>query len=151
MAAQYDITTGALTSGFTASVARTLLEGVTDASGPPPEWIDYHVYNMAVSGFTVVEFCTYAATGTGTAATARKHGQAVGVSRSTWKSAMTVEGTTPTVLWHETYLNPFSLRIQYPLGRELFHPVSTVQGIRVNTSVVPDATHPCGCSLTIEE
>jgi len=151
MAAQFDITSGALTSGFTAATARTLIEGVTDANGPPPEWIDYHVYNIAASGFTVVEFVTYAATGTGSAYTPKRHGQSVGVARSTWKTAMTVEGSTPVVLWHETYLNPFSLRIQYPLGRELFHAVSTVQGLRVTPSVVPDATHPCGASLTIEE
>ena len=150
MAVQFDITTGIVTSGFTASVARTVLEGVSTAN-VPPEWCEYAICNQAASGYTIVEFCTYAATGTGTAYTPKRHGQAVGVAASTWKVNDTVEPTTPVVVWSEVYANPFSLRMQYPLGREFFHAVSTVQGIRVTTSVVPDATHPFIASLMIEE
>jgi hypothetical protein len=106
---------------------------------------------MAATGYTIVDLATYTATGTGTAYTPKKHGQAVGIAETTSKVNMTVEGAGGAILWSEVYANPFTLRIQYPLGRELFHPVSTVQGIRLTTSVVPDATHPAGASLCIEE
>ncbi len=150
MVVQFDISSGTVTTGFTASVARTMIEGVSTAN-VPPEWCEYFVSNQAATGYTIVEFCTYAATGTGTVYVPKRHGQAVGVAASTWKVNDTVEPTTPVVVWAEVYANPFSLRIQYPLGREFFHAVSTVQGIRVTPSVVPDATHPLIVSLMIEE
>lgn len=106
---------------------------------------------MAATGYTVVDLCTYTATGTGTAYTPKRHGQAVGTAESTWKVNMTVEGTGVAVVYSRIYANPFSLDISYPLGREFFHAVSTVQGLRVTTSVVPDATHPFVASLMIEE
>jgi hypothetical protein len=106
---------------------------------------------MAATGYTIVDICTYTATGTGTAYTPKKHGQAVGTAETTAKVNMTVEGAGVAVLWSEVYANPFTFRIQYPLGRELFHAVSTVMGIRLNPSVAPDATHPAGASLMIEE
>ena len=151
MATQYDIQTGQLTSGFTASTARTLIEGTTTSTQNAPEWIEYSVYNMAASGFTVVEICTYTASGTGTAYTPKRHGTASGTAVSTWKTAMTVEGTGGAVVWHDVFANPFTFRIQYPLGREFYHPASTVMGIRITPSVAPDSTHPAGASLSIEE
>jgi hypothetical protein len=150
VAVQFDVVAATVSTGWAAGTARTVLE-LTSGANHPPEWCEYSISNMAASGYTVVEFCTYAATGTGTTYTPKKHGQAVGTAEATAKVNMTVEGSTASVLWAETYANPFTLRIQYPLGRELFHPVSTVMGIRLTPSVVPDATHPSITSLTFEE
>jgi hypothetical protein len=150
MAVQFDIFAVPLSTGWTAATARTVIEAVSGANHPP-EWAEYVVYNMAASGYTIVDLCTYSATGTGTAYTPKKHGQAVGVAETTAKVNMTVEGAGGAIVWSEVYANPFTLRIQYPLGRELFHPVSSVMGIRLTPSVVPDATHPAGACLMIEE
>lgn len=151
MATQYDITAASVSTGWIAGTARTLIEGTTTGAQNLPEWIEYSVYNMAATGYTVVEFVTFAATGTGTAYTPKRHGTAIGTAVSTWKVNNTVEGTTPTVLWSEVFLNPFTFRLQWPLGRELLHPASTVMGIRLTPSVIPDATHPAGANLSIEE
>jgi hypothetical protein len=150
VAVQFDVVAAPVSTNWVAATARTVIECVSGANHPP-EWCEYVVFNMAATGYTTVDFVTYAATGTGTAYTPKKHGQAVGTAETTAKVNLTVEGTTPSVLWSEVYANPFTLRIQYPLGRELFHPVSTVMGIRLTPSVVPDATHPAGASLMIEE
>lgn len=150
MAVQYAIYAAPVTTGWVAGTARTVIEGVTGSS-VPNEWVDYAVYNMAATGYTIVDFCTYAATGTGTAYTAKRTGTGVGSVVSTWKTNMTVEGTTGTIFWSEVYANPFTLRMQLPLGRETFHNVSTVQGIRLTPSVIPDSTHPAGATLLIEE
>lgn len=150
MAVQFDIFAVPVSTGWTAATARTVIEG-TSGANHPPEWCEYVVWNMAATGYTTVDLCTYSATGTGSAYTAKRHGQAVGTAEATWKVNMTVEGTGGAIIWSEVYANPFTLRIQYPLGRELFHAVSTVMGIRLTPSVVPDATHPAGASLMIEE
>lgn len=150
MAVQFDILAAAVSTGWTAGTARTVIELATGANHPP-EWCEYSVSNMAASGFTTVEFCTYTASGTGTAYTPKKHGQAVGTAETTAKVNMTVEGAGSAVLWGEQYANPFTIRIQYPFGRELFEAVSAFMGIRLTPSVVPDATHPSTNSLMIEE
>jgi hypothetical protein len=150
MAVQFDIVAASLTTGWTAGTARTVIEGSAGANHPP-EWCDFHVSCMAATGYTIVDLCTYTATGTGSAYTAKRHGQAVGNAESTWKVNMTAEGAGGAVLYGRMYANPFSLDISYPLGRELFHAVSTVMGLRVTPSVVPDATHPLLASLMIEE
>lgn len=148
MAVQYVIHTGSV--ALAAATAKTILEGVTDASGPPPEWIALNVSFDSVNASAVpvlLEFTTYAATGTGTATTPRRLGAAQGVARSTWKVNDTVEPTTPTVfdsLWLPPTV-PFIY--QWPLGRELLHPVSTVQGIRLTAPAAVNAR----VSLTIEE
>lgn len=150
MAVQFDVYAAPITTNWTAGTARTVIELVSGANHPP-EWCEYVVYNMAATGYTIIDLATYTATGTGTAYTLKKHGQAVGVAEATAKVNLTVEGTGGAVVWGEAYANPFTLRIQYPLGRELFHAVSTVMGIRLTTSAVPDATHPAGASLMLEE
>lgn len=150
MATQYAIYAAPVTTNWSAGTARTVIEGVTGSS-VPNEWIEYVVYNMAATGYTIVDFCTYSATGTGSAYTAKRAGTGVGTAISTWKVNMTVEGTGGAIVWSEVYANPFTLRMQYPLGREFFHSTSTVQGIRLTTSVVPDSTHPAGATLLIEE
>lgn len=151
MATQYDIYAAPVSTGWTAGTARTVIEGTTTGTQNLPEWIDYSVYNMAASGYTLVEFVTYTATGTGTVYVPKRHGTAIGTAVSTWKTNDTVEPTVPVIVWGEAYMNPFTLRIQYPLGRELLHPSSTIMGIRLTPSVIPDATHPAGANLCIEE
>ena len=67
MSVQYGVSTSNV--ALTAATARTVIEGVTDASGPPPEWISVDISFDGVSASAVpvrVDFCTYAATGTGT-------------------------------------------------------------------------------------
>ncbi len=148
MSVQYAVTTGAV--ALAAATAKTLVEGVTDASGPPPEWVavDITFDGVAASAVPVrVDFCTYAATGTGTAYTPKKLGAALGVARSTWKVNDTTEPTTPVVLF-SWYLPPTAgLFYQWPLGRELLHPLSTVQGIRLTAPAAVNAI----VNLTIEE
>lgn len=150
MAVQFDIVAAAVSTGWTAGTARTVIEIATGANHPP-EWCELAIANMAASGYTVVEYCTYTATGTGTAYTPKKHGQAVGTAESTAKVNMTVEGAGAAVLWTEIYANPFSIRVQYPFGRELFEATSSFMGLRLTPSVVPDSTHPANASLMIEE
>jgi hypothetical protein len=151
MATQYDIYAAAVSTGWTAGTARTLIEGVATANQSLPEWCDLAYGNMAATGYTIVEIVSYAASGTGTAYTPKRHGTAIGVAVSTWKVNMTVEGTTPTPIWGEVYANPFSMRIQYPLGREFLHPASGIIGLRLTSSVAPTATTPANASLMIEE
>lgn len=151
MATQYDIYAAPVATNWVANTARTVIEGTTTSTQNLPEWCEFSVYNMAATGYTVVEFVTFAATGTGTGYTPKRHGTAIGTAVSTWKVNMTVEGTTAAVVWGEAYANPFTLRLQYPLGREFLHPASQVMGIRLTPSVIPDATHPAGANLMIEE
>jgi hypothetical protein len=148
MSVQYVVTTGS--TALVAATAKTVIEGVTDASGPPPEWIEIDItFNGINAGAVPVlaELVTYTATGTGTAYTPKKLGAALGVARSTWKINDTVEPSTPTVLaaW---FIPPTSgLILQYPLGREILHPLSTVQGIRLTAPAVVNYV----VNLTIEE
>src|SRR6476661_8713654 len=126
MSTQYVITTGSV--ALTAATAKTVIEG-TSTANVPPEWISYDITFDGVTATAVpvrVDFCTFAATGTGTAYTPKRLGQAVGTAQSTWKINDTVEPTTPTILY--SLIVPPTSGVQYvwPLGRELFHPVSTV-------------------------
>jgi len=147
MATQYAITTGS--TALAAATAKTLIEGSSTAN-VPPEWIAVDITFDGVTASAVpvrVDFCTFAATGTGTAYTPKRLGQAVGTSQSTWKINDTVEPTTPTILF--SWFIPPTSGVQYvwPLGRELFHPVSTVQGIRLTAPAVVNAI----VNLVIEE
>lgn len=147
MATQYVITTAPV--ALVATTAKTIIEG-TSTANVAPEWIAVDIMFDGVTPTNVpvrIDFCTYAATGTGTTYTPKKYGQAIGNAASTWKIADTVEPTTPVVLF--TWLiNPTSgIFYQWPLGRELFHPVSTVQGIRCTAPNAVNVT----CNLTIEE
>lgn len=131
MTVQYAVTTGAV--ALTAATAKTVVE-VTTTANVPCEWISVDIMFDGVTATAVpvrVDFCTYAATGTGTAYTPKRLGQAVGSPASTVKINDTVEPTTPVILF-SWYISPTSgLLYQWPLGRELFHNVSTIQGIRL--------------------
>lgn len=149
MATQYVISTSNV--ALAAATAKTVVVGSTDASGPPPEWVSCDIAFDGVTagaGRVRVDFCTFATVGTGTSFTPKKFGQAVGVARSTWQINNTAEGTTPTILFSWWLLpDGGTFPYQWPLGRELFHPVSTIQGIRLTAPAVVNAI----VNLTIEE
>lgn len=131
MTVQYVISTSNV--ALAAATAKTVVEG-TSTANVPLEWIAVDITfdgTNAAATPVRVDFCTYAATGTGTTATVRRAGQAQGTSASTWKINDTVEPTTPTILF-SWYLPPTGgLQYLWPLGRELFQGTSTIQGIRL--------------------
>lgn len=147
MTVQYSISTSNV--ALTAATAKTVLEGSATAN-VPLEWIALDISFDGVTATATpvrVDICTYAATGTGTAYTAKRYGQAQGTAASSWKINDTVEPTTPTILlsWYVPPTSGFSY--QWPLGRELFHGVSTIQGVRLTAPAAVNAI----VNLTIEE
>ena len=147
MTVQYVTTTG--TVALSAATARTVIEGSTTAN-VPCEWIALDITFDGVTATAVpvrVDFCTYTATGTGTAYTPKRLGQAVGTAQTTFKINDTVEPSTPTIV--QSWLIPptSGIMYQWPLGRELFHNVSTVQGIRLTAPAAVNAI----VNLTTEE
>lgn len=149
MAIQYLVATG-LRTNLAASTAATMIEIATGTS-MAPEWVQLDISNMAASGYTVVSFATSTASGTGTANTPRRWGQAVGTAISTAKINLTAEGTGVADFYYIAYANPFTDRIMWPLGREQFQPTSTFQGVRFNSSVAGSATTPATAALVFEE
>lgn len=147
MSVQYVITTGS--TALVAATAKTAIE-IASTANVPPEWITAEIsFNGVTQANTpvTVDFCTYAATGTGTAYTPKRFGQAVGVSSVTAKVNDTVEPTTPTVLY-SWFITPLSgIWYPMPLGRELLQAVSTIQGIRLTAPQVVNYI----VNLTIEE
>lgn len=147
MAVQYAITTGAV--ALAAATAKTIIEGSATAN-VPPEWIglDLTFDGVTASAIPVrVDLCTYSATGTGTGYTPKKFGQAVGVAASTWKINDTVEPSSAVIVY-SWYIPPTSgIFYLWPLGRELFHAVSTVQGIRLTAPAAVNVI----ANLIIEE
>jgi hypothetical protein len=147
MTVQYVTTTGA--TALVAATAKTMIE-VSSTANVPCEWVACEIMFDGVTASAVpvrVDFCTYTATGTGTGYTPKKLGQAVGTAQSTVKINDTVEPSTPTILF-SWYVPPTSgIWYQWPLGRELFQNVSTVQGIRLTSPAVVNAI----VNLTIEE
>lgn len=147
MTVQYLITNGS--QALTAATAKTLIEASTTAN-VPCEWIALDITFDGVTASAVpvrVDLCTYAATGTGTAYTPKRGGQAVGTAQTTTKINDSAEPTTPVILM-SWFVPPTSgLFYQWPLGRELFHNVSTVQGIRLTAPAGVNAI----VNLTIEE
>lgn len=149
MTIQYLVNTGVRTN-LAANTAATMIEIATGTS-MAPEWVQLDISNMAASGVTIVTFATSSASGTGTAQTPRKWGQAVGVALSTSKVNLTAEGTGVADFYTIQYQNPFTDRIMYPLGREQFEATSTFQGIRFNSSVAGAAGTGATCALVFEE
>lgn len=147
MTVQYVITAGP--TALAAATAKTMIE-VSTSANVPAEWVSVDITFDGVTASAVpvrVDFCTYAATGTGTAYTPKRLGQAVGTSQSTVKINDTVEPSTPTVLF-SWYIPPTSgVMYQWPLGRELFHNVGTVQGIRLTAPAAVNVV----ANLTVEE
>jgi hypothetical protein len=136
-------------TALAAATAKTILVGTTTAN-VPAEWIavDIHFDGVTATAVPVLaEFCTYTNSGTGTTVTPARLGQAVGTAQTTWKNAITVEPTGPTVLfaWWLPPTQPFSY--QWPLGRELFQNVSTNMGVRLTAPAVVNTR----VNITIEE
>lgn len=149
MAVQYLVNTG-LRTNLALNTAATMIEVVT-AANLPLEWIELDIFNMATTGYTIVSFATYTTTGTGTAATPRRIGQAVGNASHTAKINMTAEGAGVADFFQLAYANPFTDRIMWPLGRETFQNVSSIMGVRFNSSVAGSATAPAGAVAVLEE
>lgn len=147
MTVQYVTTTSNV--ALAAATAKTVIE-VTTTANVPCEWVAVEITFDGITPTAVpvrVDFCTYAATGTGTTYTPKKLGQAVGTAQSTVKVNDTVEPTTPVILF-SWWIPPTSgLVYQWPLGRELFQNVSTVQGIRLTAPAAVNAI----VNLTTEE
>lgn len=132
-----------------AATAKTVLVATTTAN-VPCEWISVDITFDGVTPANapvLVEFCTYTNSGTGSAVTPARLGQAVGTAATTVKNAVTVEPTSPTVLFAWLIPPTGGLFYQWPLGRELFHNVSVNQGIRVTAANAVN----CRINLTIEE
>jgi hypothetical protein len=147
MTVQYVITTGS--SGLTAATAKTMIE-LTTTANVPCEWVAIDITFDGVTASNVpvrADFCTYAATGTGTAYTPKRGGQAVGTSATTAKINDTVEPTTPVIVFSWFIPPTTGLLYQWPLGREWFQNVSVVQGIRLTSPNTVNAI----VNLTIEE
>ncbi|MGZ4555720.1 MAG: hypothetical protein ACXVXZ_08235 [Mycobacteriaceae bacterium] len=141
MTAQYAIQTGL--TALTAATAKTLVE-INTGANTPTELIALKVSSSYLTSATpitlTVELGTTTATGTGTAFTPKRTGQAVGVAQSTVKINDTVEPTGFTVVdaWDLTLPGD---RIDYlwPLGREYFlgpmtSGTSALNAIRVTAS-----------------
>lgn len=147
MTVQFVTTTGS--TALVAATAKTMIE-VTTTANVPIEWIACEIMFDGITATNVpvrVDFCTYAATGTGTAYTPKRAGQAQGTGAATMKINDTVEPTTPAILF-SWYVPPTSgIIYQWPLGRELFQGVSTIQGIRLTAPVAVNAI----VNLTHEE
>lgn len=147
MSVQYVISTGK--TALVAATAKTVIE-LTSTANVPPEWcaLDITFDGVTASAVPVqVDFCTYAATGTGTAYTPKRFGQALGTAATTAKINDTVEPTTPVVLF-SWFIPPTSgVMYQWPLGRELFQATSLIMGIRLTAPAVVNYI----ANLTIEE
>lgn len=122
MTAQYIIHTGL--TALTAATPKTMIE-INTSTGTPTELIKLKVSSSYLTAATpislVVEIGTHTATGTGTAFTPKRTGQAVGVALATAKINNTVEPTGFSVVeaWDLTLPGD---RIDYiwELGREYF-------------------------------
>ena len=136
MAAQFTITTGK--TALVAATAKTVIEGSSTAN-VPPEWIGFDITFDGVTATNtpvLIEFMTFSTTGTGTTYTPKKSGQSVGTAASTWKINDTVEPGTPVVIFGWQWSPTSGIAYQWPLGRELFHPISTIQAVRVTAAQV---------------
>lgn len=136
--AQYSVTTGL--TALAAATAKTMIE-INPGANTPVELIGMDVSSSYLTSGTpvslLVELVSYAASGTGTAYTPRRYGQAVGVATSTAKINDTVEPSTPTVVQgYELILPGGPFPWLWPAGREYFLSVSTFNGIRLTASAV---------------
>lgn len=136
MTAQFVVTTG-LTS-LSAATAKTVIE-INPGANTPAELISLTVSSSYLTSATplslIVELGTASATGTGTANTPKRAGQAVGAATATVKINDSVEPTSFTAVHTWDLVLPGD-RLDYiwPLGREYFLNTSTVNAIRLTCS-----------------
>lgn len=137
MATQFVVQTGAV--ALVAATAKTVIE-IPTGSGGSFVVIGLEVsFSAVAAGSAVVEWGTYATTGTGTTVTAQKYGSDQGVvaNLGTVKIADTVEpatfarGTLPA--WIVPLPGMYSAF--YPQSREFYRPVSTLSALRVNSTL----------------
>jgi hypothetical protein len=135
---QYSVTNGL--TALAAATAKTLIE-INPGSSIPAELVALDVSSSYLTTGTpvslLVELGTASATGTGSSYTPKKFGQAVGTALSTVKINDTVEPTSfvVAVAW-EIVLPAGPFCYQWPLGREYFLAVSSVNAIRFTASAV---------------
>lgn len=147
MAVQYIVTAGP--TALAAATAKTVIE-LSSGANIPPEWVAFDVTFDGVTASAVpvrLDICSYTASGTGTAFTPKRYGQALGTALTGAKINDTVEPAGATVL-ASFYIPPTSgLSYQWPLGRELFQATSTWMGIRLTAPAAVNAI----VNLTFEE
>jgi hypothetical protein len=141
MATQYSISTGAMT--YVATTAKTAIEIPSSATAGITVIGMELCFGMAAASSALVEWGTWATTGTGTTVTPLKYGtgQGVALNAGTVKVNNTVEpasftvGTLPT--WRIPLPGMYS--ILYPLGREFFQPASVNRALRITMAAVGTA------------
>lgn len=137
MATQFVVATGSI--ALVAATAKTCIEIPTGATAPLTVIGLELSYSAAAAGSCVVEWGTYATTGTGTTVTAQKYGadQGVAANLGTVKIADTVEpstfarGTLPS--WVIPLPGMYS--ILFPQGREMYQPPSILRAIRLTSTL----------------
>lgn len=137
MAAQYLITTPA--AALVAATAKTIVELVTSSTD------DFTVIGLEVSfsataaGSCVVEWGTFATTGTGTTITAAKYGtnQSRAADLGTIKVVDTVEPATFVRGILPAWIVPLPgmYSILFPQGREFYRPASVNSGLRFTSTL----------------
>lgn len=138
MGNQYSVNNGA--SALVAATARTLVEITTPSTQDVRiKQLEVSFNDSAAAAGTKVEFVTYTGASTGTAYTPKKYndGAQGRVSNTSAKINDTVEPTSPTVLDVFYLPNTAGMFFQWPLGCELYVPVSTIFGVRVTAVGTP--------------
>ena len=149
MAVQFSVTNGL--TALAAATAKTMVE-MNPGANTPAELISFDISSSYLTAATpitlLVELVAYTGTGTGTAFTPRRYGQAVGAASTVVKINDTVEPAGATVVagW-ELILPTGPFSYQWPLGREYLLNTATFNGIRLTASAVCSALVNC----TIEE
>lgn len=134
MANQFHLSTGATT--MVANTAKTVIEMPT-GSTMDMLVIGAEFSSMATAaGTLIVEFCTFATTGTGTTATPARWGLGpVAAIMGTCKINDTVEPATVTPVYSLVIPLPGMYSVREPYGREFYQPVSTNRCIRLTSSL----------------
>lgn len=138
MTVQYSVTSGLIT--LATATAKTALE-LNPSASLPAELIALDVSSPYLTTATpidlLIELVAYTATGTGTATTPRKYGQAIGTAQTTTKVNDTVEPTATGLVVVEQWdliLPGGPFVYQWPLGREYLLSTGTFNGVRLTAS-----------------
>jgi hypothetical protein len=137
MATQYSVSTGAV--ALVAATAKTVIECPTGATAPLTVVSLEVSFSMATAGSCVVEWGTYATTGTGTTVTPMKFGMDQGPAAimGTVKITDTVEPATFArgTLPHWIIPLPGMYSAFLPYARELYQPLSILRALRCTSTV----------------
>lgn len=137
MALQFLIPTGSI--ALTAAANKTCIEIPTGST------MDFDViglelsFSAAAAGSCVVEWGTFATTGTGTTVTATKYGKNQGPAAilGTVKIANTVEPTTFAAAGLPSWVLPLPgmYSVLLPYAREMYQPISVNRCLRLNSTL----------------